>query len=157
MAIEKDYRFLAQLKKHEGCELKAYRCTEGHLTIGYGHNLDDNPIYGFDETTEITQEQAEEILHRDLWGLALSMDANKTLAKRWRRLSEPRQAVLLNMAFNMGVPRLLKFKLMLDALWRGDFSTAAKEALDSRWRRQVKKRALELAAQLESGEWQDWR
>jgi len=33
-------RILEQLVRHEGLRLKAYRCTTGKLTIGYGRNLD---------------------------------------------------------------------------------------------------------------------
>ena len=63
-----------------------------------------------------------------------------------------RQRRLLDMAFNMGVPRLKKFKKMWAAVYDNDFATAAKEMLDSRWARQVKGRSTRLAHAMATGE-----
>ena len=63
-------------------------------------------------------------------------------------LSEPRQHVLIDMAFNMGTQGLLKFKRMLAAIREQDFSRAADEMLDSRWARQVKSRSDRLAGMM---------
>ena len=51
---------LALIKKFEGCELKAYQCSAGVWTIGYGHTKD------VVEGMEITQEQAEQMLVDEL-------------------------------------------------------------------------------------------
>ena len=59
--------------------------------------------------------------------------------------------VLLDMAFNMGVPRLGKFKKMWAAIEDGDMNEASKQALDSRWADQVGRRAESLAERLISG------
>jgi lysozyme len=56
------------------------------------------------------------------------------------------------MAFNMGVPRLNKFKKMWAAVHDGDYPTAAKEMLDSRWATQVKGRAVKLSNAMHNGE-----
>ena len=56
------------------------------------------------------------------------------------------------MAFNMGVPRLRKFKKMWAAIHDEDFQTAAKEMLDSRWANQVKSRSVKLANMMHTGE-----
>jgi lysozyme len=56
------------------------------------------------------------------------------------------------MAFNLGVPRLCKFKKMWAAVEAEDFSTAAKEMLDSRWANQVKSRSTKLAHAMHHGE-----
>ena len=63
-----------------------------------------------------------------------------------------RQRVLVDMAFNMGVPRLTKFVLMWNAVNSKDFPRAAIEMKDSRWARQVKSRADNLAYAMEYGE-----
>jgi lysozyme len=68
------------------------------------------------------------------------------------RLDSVRQLILIDMAFNMGVPRLCKFKKMWAAVEAEDFPTAAKEMLDSRWSRQVKGRATKLANAMHNGE-----
>ena len=68
------------------------------------------------------------------------------------RLDAVRQLVLIDMAFNMGVPRLCKFKKMWTAVHENDFVTAAKEMLDSRWANQVKSRSTKLAHAMHTGE-----
>ncbi len=66
-------------------------------------------------------------------------------------LDDQRQMILLDMAFNMGVPRLGKFKKMWAAIEDGDMIEASKQALDSRWASQVGRRAERLAERLTSG------
>lgn len=58
------------------------------------------------------------------------------------------------MHFNIGLARLKGFAKALAAIERGDYKTAAAEMLDSKWARQVGKRASELAKQMETGQWQ---
>jgi lysozyme len=67
-------------------------------------------------------------------------------------LDAVRQLVLVDMAFNLGVPRLCKFKKMWAAIEAKDFPTAAKEMLDSRWANQVKSRSTKLAHAMHHGE-----
>ena len=62
-----------------------------------------------------------------------------------------RQLVLMDMAFNMGVPRLCKFIKMWAALEQYDYTKAAEEMLDSRWAKQVKTRATRLAHSMQHG------
>ena len=143
-------RLIAQLKRHEGLSLKAYRCPAGKLTIGYGHNLDAKPVPGLNELSEINEDQAGRLLIADV------RDATReTLdAFRWAAmLDETRLCVLVNMAFNLGVGRLCGFTRFLEALSVGDYETAATEMLDSKWADQVKHRALELSMQMRTGEW----
>ena len=68
------------------------------------------------------------------------------------RLDAVRQLILVDMAFNMGVPRLGKFKKMWAAIHENNFEEAAKEMLDSRWANQVKSRATKLAHAMHTGE-----
>lgn len=48
------------IKKFEGCELEAYKCAAGVLTIGYGHTK------GVTEGMQITKTQADEMLVEEL-------------------------------------------------------------------------------------------
>ena len=66
-------------------------------------------------------------------------------------LDAVRQLVLVDMAFNMGVPRLCKFKKMWNAVHEKKFDIAAKEMLDSRWATQVKSRSVKLANAMHNG------
>jgi lysozyme len=62
---------------------------------------------------------------------------------------------LVDMGFNLGVPRLMKFKRMWEAIEREDFEWAASEMLNSRWANQVGGRADRLAKVMEDGDWVD--
>ena len=132
---------IEQLKKHEGFRPDVYTCTAGKPTIGYGRNLEANPF---------TPEEAE------MWLMQAVVNVHRELEKHYdfSLLNEPRKAVLINMAYNLGVPRLKGFKKMFAALEEGFFEKAAKEMLDSRWAKQVGTRATELSEQMRTGEWQ---
>ena len=57
------------------------------------------------------------------------------------------------MGFNMGVPGLFLWSNTLGDIRRGDYARAARRMRASHWAKQVKGRALELADQMETGEW----
>lgn len=131
-----------ELTKHfEGLRLKPYTCTAGKLTIGFGHNLEDNGI---------TLEIAEVLLRTDLACARMEVCAKFP----WLiKLNEPRQYVLVDLTFNIGINRVLTFKKMIAALKEGDYKKAAAELLDSKYARQVGKRAEKLAEILITGEY----
>lgn len=125
---------------HEGLELKPYKCTAGHLTIGIGRNLDDRGI---------TEDEARFLCQNDV------DIVEQELARKFPFIvgfGDVRTRVLLDMAFNLGVPRLSAFSNMWAALEEGDYKQAAVEMLDSRWARQVGRRATNLSQMMETGE-----
>lgn len=126
-------RLRAQLLKHEGLRLHPYTDTVGKLTIGVGRNLIDRGI---------SEDEAMAMLDSDI--TAVWQEVNMAIGC-FGSLDENRQHVLLNMAFNLGVPRLLKFKKFLAACEAHKWDVAADEMLDSAWAKQVGKRAQELA------------
>ena len=63
--------------------------------------------------------------------------------------------IVANMAFNLGMPRLNKFKKMWSAIEDEDYNNAAVEMLDSRWAEQVKGRATRLSNIMRTGELND--
>ena len=132
--------FLNQIILHEGLELTPYKCTAGYLTIGVGRNLDDRGITE-DEARFLCKNDIK-IVERELGGKFPFITG----------LGDARIRVLLDMAFNVGLPRLRGFKRMWAALENHDYEEAAKEMLDSKWARQVKTRAYTLARMMESGE-----
>ena len=133
---------LEQLKIDEGCRLTAYQDTVGVWTIGYGHTG------GVKKGDKITQKEAEEFLLEDT--LEAARDAS-TLPVGFDGLNAVRQAVLINMTFNLGLTRLLNFKRFLAAVQVRDFDTAALEMLDSKWAGQVGQRAIRLAKLMKQG------
>lgn len=109
--------------------------VEGHPTIGVGRLLTS--------ARGISEREALMMLESDLEWVRDDLDRN---APWWRRMPEPAQRALMNQCFNMGWPVLAGFRNMLTALKRGDYETAANEAEDSRWFRQVGDRGPRIVA-----------
>jgi lysozyme len=124
----------SDLELDEGLRLHPYEDTVGKLTIGIGRNLDD---------VGISEAEARHMLGNDIEWVVKELDRAMPW---WRTMPEPAQRALANMAFNLGLTRLRRFKNMLAALQAGDYSKAADEALDSLWAKQVKGRADRIAA-----------
>ncbi len=127
------------VKKHEGVRLKLYRDSTGHNTIGYGRNLDIKGINLFEA------------------GVLLANDVNEVQARlerlSWFLCLDPaRQAVMVDMAYNIGFAGLLEFTLMIQALMDKDWNGAATAMLDSKWAIQVGTRASEDAEIIRSGQ-----
>lgn len=127
------------IMRHEGLRLKPYRDSVQKLTIGFGRNLDDNGV---------REEEAKFMLDNDLEALDIELNIRVTV---YRSLDRVRKGVLLNMAYNMGVPTLLGFRRMIAALENRAYVTAALEMLDSRWHEQVGNRARELSRVMARG------
>lgn len=132
-----------QLIKHEGIRLKAYRDSVGILTIGVGRNL---------EAVGITAEEAMAMLDHDI---ARTIEDLQAQFLWYPSMDGIRQMVLINMAFNLGLGGLCKFKKFLAHVQAGSYAEAAAEMLDSAWAVQVGKRAQELAIQMQTGELAD--
>ena len=129
--------------RHEGLKLKPYHCPNGKLTIGVGRNLEDRGI---------SKDEALALMRNDILLAFGELSAHVPI---FCELGNVRQAVLIDMCFNLGLPRFLKFERMLEALDAMDFETVAKEMLNSKWASQVKNRAVELAELMVTGEWAD--
>jgi len=130
-----------QLIDHEGLELKPYRCTAEKLTIGVGRNIEDRGI---------TEDEARYLLKNDIKIVEDELLEKKAVVAG---LDAVRQRVLVDMGFNLGIPTLLKFQNMWAAIEEEDFETAAEEAMDSRWAKQVGRRAERLCQAMATGEW----
>lgn len=127
----------------EGYRLTVYRCSAGFLTGGIGHNFDADP--------------ALKIMHRKVkFGDRLSPDevialfdydikkvlmGLKTSLPFFDDAPENIRAVLINMAFQMGINGLLKFKKMLGAMESGDYEGAAMQIEDSKYYKDTPNRA----------------
>jgi lysozyme len=122
------------LIRDEGLQLKPYLCPSGKLTIGIGRNIEDNGI---------SKDEALYMLNNDI--VNAERDCKNWLGKVYDNLSDTRKSVLINMMFNLGLPRLMGFKKFKSALCQGDFEKASMEMLDSRWAVQVGNRAERLA------------
>ena len=151
---------LEELVKHEGLRLQVYQDTLGIDTIGIGRNLKDRGI----SKEELDELDIPTIGHVYEYGITeadamlLAENDVQIVEEELLRahpcvedLDAVRQLVLVDMAFNMGVPRLCKFKKMWNAVHENKFDIAAKEMLDSRWATQVKSRSVKLANAMHNG------
>jgi lysozyme len=128
------------LKLHEGVRLKPYTDTVGKLTIGIGRNLDDRGITG---------EEADYLLSNDIGDVWLQLVSRLAF---FSRLDTVRQAVVIDMAFNLGLTGLQSFKMTLAFIETGRYAEAAAAMLQSKWAAQVGHRAVRLAEMMRTGE-----
>ena len=153
--------FIQKLIAHEGLRLEVYKDSLGIDTIGIGRNLEDRgitkeeldwmdiPNMAIVHTMGITEADAMYLAENDVQIVEEELVRAHPCVNK---LDAVRQLVVMDMAFNMGVPRLCKFKNMWNAIHEENYIAAAKEMLDSRWAIQVKSRATKLANAMHNGE-----
>jgi len=134
------------IKRAEAPDGKAirfpYEDSVGLITIGWGRNLDGKGL-----SLKECQLLFDNDLHDALQGAAL--------LPYWEQLDGPRQMVVVDMIFNLGLTRFLKFIKLNKALLIQDYLRAAHEMLDSKWYTQVGRRAKKLRRIMLTGEWTD--
>jgi lysozyme len=130
-----------QLIDHEGLELKPYQCTADKLTIGVGRNIEDRGI---------TEDEARYLLKNDI---KIVEDELLERKPEVAGLDSVRQRVLVDMGFNVGLPILMKFQNMWAAIEEEDWDEASAQMMDSRWAKQVGRRAERLSQAMKTGEW----
>jgi lysozyme len=157
MKYRRDY-LIEKLIAAEGLKLQVYKDTLGIDTIGIGRNLEDRGI----TKQELDELDIPSIDHVYEYGIteadAVYLATNDVQIVEEElvrahpcvdRLDSVRQLIVIDMAFNLGVPRLCKFKKMWAAIHEEQYDVAAK---DSRWAKQVKGRATKLANAMHNGE-----
>ena len=130
-----------RLKQEEGFRKFPYWDTAKvpQCTIGYGYNLTANGL---------PEDICEELLNRSIQKAV----AQLVSALPWvLRLSEPRQEVLVDMAYNLGIGGLKSFKTFLGLLEKGSYELASKAMLQSLWAKQVGQRAVNLSEMIRKG------
>lgn len=146
---------------HEGIVLNVYQDHLGINTVGIGRNLDDRGITDgellfmnktIDDVYDdgLTEEEAYYLCMNDIAIVEKELLDSKPIVNQ---LSAVRQMVLVDMAFNMGVPRLRLFKNMWMAIEKVNYPLACEEMIDSRWASQVGNRAMKLSLAMKNGEW----
>ena len=134
-----------QLRRDEGEVLYAYADSLSYLTIGVGRLIDKRKGGG------ITTEESAYLLANDI----KRKTAEVLAALPWAStLDEVRFAVLVNMAFQLGITGLLGFKNTLSLIQAGNWVRAAENMIASKWHTQTPARCERLAKQIITGEWQ---
>jgi lysozyme len=131
-------RLTAQLLLDEGRRLKIYADTAKppKLTGGVGHNFSDRPVPGIKPYVGmvLTSRQIDDLYYIDRREAIFGVSTRIPFAMA---LAPARFDALANMAYNLGIGGLLKFKHLLAAMERGDWPGAVRELDDSIWSHQV--------------------
>jgi|TARA_R100000479_G_C6375298_1_gene198771 lysozyme len=142
-------RLLEELMLDEGVIHEIYNDHLGYPTFGVGHLITEkDEEHGKPLGTPVSEERVTECLNADVDIVCAELDKNM---EWWRELNDTRQRVMANMCFNLGYPRLSKFKKFLAAVQEEDWETAAVEMMDSKWATQVGDRAIRLREKMLNG------
>jgi len=125
-------RLKRDITRREGLRLEVYDDHLGNPTIGVGRLL----------SRGITETTAMQMLEEDI---DIVLNELKEKLPWFDEMPERVQEALVDLGFNLGVPRLMKFELTLGFLQKRKFVDAAEELLNSRYATQVPNRALEIA------------
>lgn len=142
----KDYYNMIAL--NEGVKPKVYKDSKGHRTIGIGFNLEDGgnrrilKKEGIDINELFNGRALSDKEIKTLYNYSLTQafnDAQK-FDKNFAKRPENVKKAIVDMSFNLGLPKLNKFKKMREGLEVDDYSKAADEMVDSEWYKDVKSR-----------------
>jgi len=135
-----------QLEIDEGRVDALYNDHLGYATFGVGHLvLESDPEYGSEIGTPVSESRVIEAFEQDCENVLRDCDI---LYEDFGDLPEEAQQVIANMMFNMGRPRLSKFKGMKRGVDSRDWNAAADEMVDSGWYKQVTNRADRLVERI---------
>jgi len=138
---------LEMLKRHEGEVVTngrhvLYKCSAGYWTVGIGRNVDVNGGLG------LSEDEVDYLLENDIARVIKEL----SLEYSWfADLDDVRKDAIIDISFNLGATRLRLFERALAAMQRADYKTASLEFLDSKWAKDVKGRATELAEMIATG------
>jgi lysozyme len=138
-------KLTALLEADEGRRGSAYQDSLGYWTIGVGRLIDER------KGGRLTDDEIDYLLANDI------REKTAMVRAQWPwfdHLNDARQAVLICMAFQLGIGGLLNFKKALGAMRDERWPDAAREMKDSTWAKQTPARCSRLAYQMETGAWQ---
>ena len=135
-----------EIEADEGCKYEVYLDHLGLPTFGIGHLVLDSDIeYGEPSGTTVSEDRVSECFNSDIDTV---LSECERLYEDFPDLPEDVQRIIANMMFNMGYPRLSKFKGMKAGVDARDWQQAADEMFDSVWYRQVTNRAERLVQRM---------
>ena len=141
------------LEFEEGYEAKPYLCSLGYPTVGIGCKIGpkgaDLSLYQFCLPHDAAKQWAKHLVNQKMQAMAKCPEIAAALAA----CNDARRAILISMAYQMGVNGLNDFKNTLKAIADQDWSLACREMLDSLWAKQTPSRAARHSQQMLTGEW----
>lgn len=130
------------LKRHEGVKSHAYRCTAGKITVGVGRNIDSDGGLG------LSHDEIDYLLDNDIVRCIQELNG---VFPWFNHLDTVRSDAIVDICFNLGLPRLMLFQKAIRAMKEGDYEKAADEFYDSKWAKQVGNRAIEVCEMIRTG------
>jgi len=135
-----------EIAADEGCKYEIYLDHLGLPTFGIGALIKEHdPECGQPVGTPVSEERVRQRFALDI---AVTMEDCQRLFVDFKELPDEAQLVIANMCFNLGYPRLSKFKNFRAAVEERDWMRAADEMVDSRWHDQVPNRAKRLVKRI---------
>ena len=137
-----------ELADDEGIKYELYLCSENQLPGGIGHRITewDVDYYGKPIGYPVPNEQVNAWFEKDI---DVTINDCKIIFEEFDSLPEEAQLVIANMCFQLGRPRLSKFKKFIAAVKEQDWERAADEMKDSRWYKQTTARAERLISRIQ--------
>ena len=105
------------LRRHEGVKNKVYLCSAGYETIGVGRNISKSGL-------GLADDEIDYLLDNDIIRCIKELNSNFSW---FSNLNEAREHAIIDICFNLGVTRLLKFKNALSAMANSQWDEAANE------------------------------
>ena len=139
-------KIIQMLRLHEGVKSHAYRCTANKISVGVGRNIDSEGGLGLSD---------------DEINYLLTNDINRVIkelgeAFPWfSGLDEARRDAMIDICFNLGLPRLKGFSNALAAMADSDYERASYEFSDSVWFKQVGNRGQTIVNMIRYGKYPD--
>lgn len=157
------------LTLHEAKRSKPYKCSAGKWTIGVGRNFQDARFTAEERAYlgipaaplsdqvawlklhPLSDDQITWLLDKTIAQTLKDMARSPRIAEAFAACNDVRGLVLIDMAYNMGVPGLNKFQYTLGQVAKGNWNAAADGMQDSKWYAQVGTRSVRLVAMMRSG------
>jgi lysozyme len=137
-----------EIEVDEGCKYEIYLDHLNLPTFGIGALIKEgDPECGKPVGTSVSGERVAERFNSDI---DIVISDCERLYPDFYDLPETVQRIIANMCFNLGYPRLSKFKGMKAGVDSRDWQQAADEMVDSVWYRQVPNRAERLVERMRS-------
>ena len=117
------------------------------MTIGVGHNFDDNPLpndikKSLEQFGKIDDEQIDRLLNQDIRS---AVHDCQVLFPSFNEFSDNRRMALIDWMFQLGFRGVRNFKKAVKAINAEDWELAARNMAESAWaREQTPKRAKEV-------------
>ena len=134
-------KIIEMLRLHEGVKSHVYTDHLGYETIGVGRCIRKNVGLG------LSDDEINYLLSNDVSRVTAELGRFKWFPE----LNEARRDAMINLCFQLGLTKLLKFKNFLASMQEGDYEAASTHLLDSLYARQTPARANEIAKLISNG------